>query len=164
VGGEGLVLPAHIFTIKLMYYFAYGSNMDLKQMKERCSSATLLGSAILNNYKIAFTIFSPLRKCGCADIVKSVGSTVPGLVYEISDADMIRLDNFEGHPIHYRRFSISVKMTDGADINCETYEVNKKSEAIAPSKNYLGIMLSAAETYKFPSTYTDQLRAIQTCD
>jgi gamma-glutamylcyclotransferase len=41
-----------------MYYFAYGSNLSLKQMAERCPEAKPKFTAILPNYKVIFTGWS----------------------------------------------------------------------------------------------------------
>src|SRR3989344_3074387 len=141
------------------YCFAYGSNMDLEQMKKRCPGSVLLGKAVLKDYRIAFSIFSDLRKCGCADIQCVPGSEVWGLLYRISDSDLDALDEYEGHPVHYRRISCSVTDETGVVRNVETYEVvNKNAEHLPPSEEYLGIMVHAAEKFSFPGAYQSFLR------
>lgn len=35
-------------------YIAYGSNMDMEQMKFRCPDAQLLGTGILENWRLMF--------------------------------------------------------------------------------------------------------------
>jgi len=64
-------------------------------MKERCLGSTLIGAAVLDNFKIDFTIYSPKWKCGCADIVKEKGQKVWGLVYSLTKDDLKLLDSFE---------------------------------------------------------------------
>jgi len=51
------VVPHTDDTELLHYYFAYGSNMNIPQMNERCGvgSFEILGVAILENYKLTFT-------------------------------------------------------------------------------------------------------------
>ncbi len=39
---------------KCEIYAAYGSNMNLRQMALRCPSAEILGSGVLENYKLTF--------------------------------------------------------------------------------------------------------------
>ena len=143
------------------YYFAYGSNMDETQMQERCPSAKLLGVAVLDNYELAFTIYSPKRECGCADIVRKNGSTVYGLLYQLDDADLARLDTFEGCPIHYQRISVPI-MLDGKKMTAETYEVVTKQPGQIPSGHYLGLLRAAAEKYGFPKEYRMLLDAFET--
>ena len=42
-------------TIK---YFAYGSNLDLPQMKRRCPSSKLISKGSLSDYRLTFNRFS----------------------------------------------------------------------------------------------------------
>ena len=148
-----------------MKYFAYGSNMDQAQMRERCPDSKLIGKAVINGYKIAFTIFSPKRHCGCADILKSEGERVWGLLYEISDSDLASLDMYEAHPHKYRRFTVDVKDDAGTTYVAETYEVAaKEGEFIKPSKHYLGIMQQAAKDFDFSTEYILTLSEVPTND
>lgn len=144
-------------------YFAYGSNMDQGQMKERCPGAELLGPAALPGYRAAFTIFSPKRLCGCADIVSSEGDAVYGLLYRLSEEEMRRMDEFEGHPLHYQRITVRVVDGEGEEREAETYEVVEKKEGLAPSAHYLGLMREAAAKFRFPEGYQEFLRNTQTC-
>lgn len=41
-------------------YFAYGSNMNLAQMKQRCSSPKVLGIVRLPGYKVEFFGYSSI--------------------------------------------------------------------------------------------------------
>jgi gamma-glutamylcyclotransferase (GGCT)/AIG2-like uncharacterized protein YtfP len=144
-------------------YFAYGSNMDQDQMHERCSSAELLGPATLTGYRLAFTIFSPKRLCGCADIVPSHGDTVYGLLYRLSDVDMQTMDGFEGHPVHYRRIQVKVNGPEG-EIDAYSYEVVSKQDDIPPSEHYLGLLQAAADRFAFPESYQVFLQGIKIND
>ena len=132
-------------------------------MKERCPDAELVDKAKLENYKLAFTIYSPKRKCGCADILSSKGSIVWGLLYKLNEGDIFNLDRFEGSPIHYRRISIEVQNSEANLIRAETYEVvNKEKYFQAPSADYLGKIINAAIKYSFPKIYRDFLKKIPT--
>lgn len=142
-------------------YFAYGSNMDQDQMRERCPSAAVIGHAMLLNHRLAFTIFSPKRQCGCADVVPSPGDTVCGVLYHLTDADMAVLDEFEGHPVYYRRTLVSVQC-GGEEIEACIYEVVDKKETLPPSAHYLGLLQNAAAHFDFPEEYQSFLKGIQT--
>lgn len=133
-------------------YFAYGSNMNEAQIRGRCPDARLVGPAVLPGYRLAFTIFSPTRKCGCADVVASPADSVHGLLYELTDEDIASMDRHEGHPVHYRR--IPVRITSGREEKeAYTYEVVHKREGLKPSKEYLSLLQNAAEKHDFPSDY-----------
>ena len=56
-------------------YFAYGSNLDLEQMAQRCPDAEIVGPVRLENYELRF------RGSGFATVAPKKGSTVHGLVW-----------------------------------------------------------------------------------
>jgi 5-oxoprolinase (ATP-hydrolysing) len=149
----------------MKYYFAYGSNMDASQMARRCPDSKLVGPAFLNDYRVGFTIFSPRRQCGCADVVYSAGSVAPGLLYEVSDVDIESLDRYENVTESiYRRIEVRVATQDGTSVPCYTYEVVHKSPGLSPSKDYIGIMRRAAEQFSFPQEYQEFLANTKTID
>jgi hypothetical protein len=57
-----------------MLTFAYGSNMDWNQMRERCPSSRFVGIAVLRDHKLAFTRKSLKRGCGVADLIAEGGA------------------------------------------------------------------------------------------
>ncbi len=81
-----------------MLYFAYGSNMDWAQMRERCPSARFVGVARLPDHRLAFTRESVHWGSGVADALRESGRKLWGVVYEITDSDVGRLDRSEGLP------------------------------------------------------------------
>jgi gamma-glutamylcyclotransferase (GGCT)/AIG2-like uncharacterized protein YtfP len=146
-----------------MFYFAYGSNMNQAQMKERCPDAILRGGASLADYRLAFTIFSPNRLCGCADIVASKGDIVYGLLYQLTESDLYAMDRFEGHPNHYQRIVVSV-ISNNQEIDAYSYEVVNKQDELKPSKQYLELLQSAARLNNFPREYQVFLSTIKTLE
>lgn len=142
----------------MIYYFAYGSNLDKKQIKERCPESRLIGKCVLKNYKLAFTTFSIKRKYGCADIIKYDNDEVWGLYYSLTENDLKKLDKSEGHPYIYKRFSVDIIDEFDKHIKAESYEVvNKAHEHQKPSKEYLDILKLTAEKYGFPDSYKQLL-------
>ena len=88
-------------------YFAYGSNMWLKQMQARCPDHRLVGSGALKGYLWI------ISSRGYANIVKSSPDMVLGVVYEISDSDERNLDRYEGVATgSYRKELLSVEVDD----------------------------------------------------
>ncbi|KAM0560971.1 hypothetical protein ACHAPJ_003470 [Fusarium lateritium] len=72
------------------YYFAYGSNLHLQQMKRRCPGSKLIGSGKLRGYRWQ------INERGYANVIECQGHWVEGLVYEINARDEGRLDINEG--------------------------------------------------------------------
>lgn len=72
------------------YYFAYGSNLHLRQMKRRCPNSKFIGCARLSNYRWQ------INERGYANVLEAEGHWVDGLVYEIDQRDEAKLDINEG--------------------------------------------------------------------
>jgi hypothetical protein len=71
-------------------YFAYGSNLSLKQMAARCPESYYIGRAVLPDYRWQ------INQRGFANVIACPGFAVHGLVYELNDDDEARLDRSEG--------------------------------------------------------------------
>ena len=123
-----------------MYYFAYGSNLNRRQMAERCPGSEPLFVATLPNYRLLFAGWSRQRRGGVATIQRSQGDKVRGAVYEISEQCLKRLDKYEGYPEIYNRIKVTVFNEDGEPMEAITYIKVKQLEETQPSKEYLVII------------------------
>ena len=154
------------------YYLAYGSNMDEKQMKERCPNSKRIGKGLLHDHKIGFTRFSKKRDSAVADILVSPGDVVWGIIYELTENDLAKLDVNEGHPHAYIRKTLKISKVTGIhyyeddalpaskdflEMECETYEVVNKTFGLYPKLEYLRMMLDAAFEDFFPVAYQKTL-------
>ena len=126
-----------------MYYFAYGSNLNHRQLLERCPDNQLMFTATLQNYKLIFAGWSRLWRGGTASIKPFRGERVLGAIYEISDQDLGRLDKYTGYPDTYDR--VKVKVNAGQDyrplyVEAITHIKLKQSEETKPSPQYLSVI------------------------
>ncbi len=76
-----------------MRYFAYGSNMDHSQMRQRCPGAVSVGSLKLERFRLVFNYY--------ADIIPSEACSVYGGLWQITESHEKSLDHYEGYPDHY---------------------------------------------------------------
>lgn len=76
-------------------YMAYGSNMNLEQMADRCRTAEVVGKGILKNYEL---LFRGARHGAVATVEPREGSSVPVVLWEIGAWDEVALDCYEGYP------------------------------------------------------------------
>ena len=120
-----------------MHYFAYGSNLNRKQMLERCPDSEPKFVATLPNYKLIFVGWSRKWWGGVATIKRLRGERVPGAVYEVSEQCLRQLDRFESG---YDRFKVTVYDEDGEPIETITYIKSGQLEETQPSKEYLTII------------------------
>ena len=123
-----------------MYYFAYGSNLNKKQMLERCPDSKPRFVATLRNYKLVFVGWSRQWRGGVTSIKPFRGERVLGALYELSDRDLRRLDSYEGYPGSYNRLKVTVFDEDGESVEAITYIKSEQAEEIQPSKEYLSII------------------------
>ncbi len=123
-----------------MYYFAYGSNLNQRQMVERCPDSEPKFIASLPNYKLVFVGWSRQWRGGVASIRRFSGERVPGAIYEVSDRDLKRLDNYQGFPSNYNRLNVTVFDEDGEPVEVITYIKSVQSEETQPSKEYLSLI------------------------
>lgn len=123
-----------------MYYFAYGSNLVKKQMRERCPDSKPLYIATLPNYKRVFIGWSRKWRGGVASIKRFSGGKVTGAVYEISEACLRRLDKYEGYPATSERIKVIVFDEDSNPVEAVTYLVSGRLEETPPSKEYVTLV------------------------
>ncbi|KAI1749937.1 hypothetical protein F4782DRAFT_533019 [Xylaria castorea] len=71
-------------------YFAYGSNLHLTQMADRCPASVFKGKAVLSGYRWQ------INERGVANVVKSIDDYVEGLLYLVNPKDERSLDRSEG--------------------------------------------------------------------
>ncbi len=65
-----------------MYYFAYGSNLNHKQMNCRCPENKFIERAFLDNYRFVYDGYSNKWEGAVANILESVDSIVWGGLYK----------------------------------------------------------------------------------
>ena len=113
-----------------MLYFAYGSNLNLFQMKRRCKDSVFLKKYELKGYKLNFR-----SKYRAADIEKSKNSIVPGALFEISKSDEKKLDVYEDFPILYKKLYFTYY-----NKTVMTYIMVNKTEFRYPTEKYLNVV------------------------
>ena len=113
-----------------MLYFAYGSNLNLSQMKRRCKDSVFLKKINLENFRLTFR-----SRYRAADIEPKKNSLVPGGLFEISKSDEKKLDLYEEYPILYKKYYF---ILDGRKVM--TYTMVKKTPFRFPTERYLNVV------------------------
>ena len=129
-----------------MLYFAFGSNLNQKQMKRRCKDSKYIGCYSLKNYKLVFRNY--FLGGGVADIQKDKNSTVLGAIYKISKKDEKDLDVYEDYPKTYikKYFKILGKKV-------MFYYMPKKTIHVPPSKRYLNLIIQGYKDCGYKNNY-----------
>ena len=88
----------------MIYYFAYGSNLNHQQMKNiRCIGSKYLKAFFLKDYKLIFCHPNKLNKFGYANVIKKKGSRTPGGIWKITKKHEKILDQYEQFPDTYQK-------------------------------------------------------------
>lgn len=148
------------------YYFAYGSNMNLAQMKQRCSSAKVIGIARLPGYKVEFYGYSANWDGAQETVVPDPQSEVWGVLYELQVFDWDALDGYQdarsdglGQYFHY---PVEVIDREQGMIKAIIYKKNILNEAKPPSAEYLDFIMQGAKEQGLPEEYLTLLQTKET--
>lgn len=118
-------------------YIAYGSNMNIKQMAQRCPTAKVVENMYLKGYRLRFRggAFSAV-----ATVEPSPDDMVPITVWEIYPRDEESLDLYEGHPHLYRKETLNLNIR-GTSALAMIYIMNSEQHPYGcPSKYYFDII------------------------
>lgn len=80
------------------YYLAYGSNLNIRQMRYRCPGAKPIGITAIPDYEL---LYKGSKTGAYLTIEPKKNGIVPIAVWEVSDDDEKRLDAYEGCPTFY---------------------------------------------------------------
>ncbi len=87
------------------YYIAYGSNLNIAQMRWRCPTARIIGTAVLDGWRL---LFKGSKTGAYLTIEQQEGFSVPVAVWEVSSEDELRLDRYEGFPNFYYKKELTI--------------------------------------------------------
>lgn len=130
------------------FYFAYGSNLNLGELKAVCADAGLDGDAVepvaaawLPDMSLVFDYYSTSRGGGALNVRTVKGSLVSGYLLRLSPDAWRLIDRKEGHPAYYRRTSVTVLVEGGAYVPAATYIVTPERAQcfVPPTQDYLAI-------------------------
>lgn len=144
-----------------MLYFGYGSNMNRRQLLSRCATAQFRFRGKLPGYRLAYTRYSPRRRCGVLDLLPCRDGEVWGGVFSLQQHDWQRLDEFEFCCAEgYRRVRVEIQV-DGNPyyrLPAIAYEVcDKLADEVSPSDDYLAAVLTGARQCGLPDRYLQSL-------
>ena len=141
--------------MKKRYYIAYGSNLNIEQMKRRCPQARIIGTAEIKDYEL---LFKGSLTGSYLTIEKSMGSRVPVAVWETTEADETALDRYEGFPTFYYKaeMELDIKGIRTGRIrhrNCYVYIMHEERKIGVPSYYYVDTCLEGYRAFGFDESY-----------
>lgn len=137
------------------YYVAYGSNLNLSQMKNRCPRAKLVGTGYIKGYELSFKGL-PIGRACFATIDKRKGCTVPVGLFSITAADERALDIYEGYPRHYHKDTVTVSLAGGKTVKAMVYIMNSSAHPGSPSPGYIRTIEQGYDDCGLDRTYLNE--------
>ena len=138
-----------------LLYFAYGSNMSTKRLRERIPDARSVGIAVLKDYEFKCNKKS---KDG-----SSKGNITPlndaltwGVIFELPDEAISILDKAESG---YTRITVCVSI-GGQEMESETY-ISQEISTEQPYDRYMNYIIEGAREHGLPEDYVLSLSQIK---
>lgn len=137
--------------MKKRYYIAYGSNLNIRQMKMRCPSARIIGTSEISNYEL---LFKGSKTGSYLTIEPKIGESVPVAVWETTAKDEEALDRYEGFPTFYYKaeMELPVKRIHTGKIRNQkgyVYIMHENRPHGIPSDYYIRICLDGYHDFGF---------------
>jgi len=136
------------------YYFAYGSNMDPRQMQQRCPGAIPVGIGNLPFYK---TI---INSRGVASVINSPDNFASGILWAVSDNHLKTLDKKEGVNLGIYSKQVKTIRIKNLEIHSIIY-IATNNEVGKPRDGYLGKLLFGANHFNLGDNYISYLQSLK---
>ena len=142
----------------MKYYLAYGSNLNLSQMKIRCPGAKVAGTSVIEDYEL---LFKGSYSGSYLTIEQKKGGIVPVAVWAVTEADEAALDRYEGYPSFYYKKDIKVILDGGvpgftAGIDAFAYIMNEDRPIGIPSEHYVQVCLDGYRSFGFSPKFIEE--------
>lgn len=133
------------------YYIAYGSNLNVRQMKMRCPGATILGTAKLKGWEL---LFKGSKTGSYLTIEENEKCFVPVAIWEVTPSDEKALDRYEGYPAFYYKKDIKlqckgIRTGKRRTITAFAYIMHEERPIGIPSEFYMKTCFDGYESFNF---------------
>lgn len=140
-----------------MYYFAYGSNMSEDRLGSRIHVLNCLGKARLPGYDLRCDKIGQHDGSGKFTVIESHLDNVWGVLFELSDAALDKLDKIEGPG--YQRLRVQVNAPEAGIVTALAYQARPgmRDDALKPFDWYLELAVAGARKHGLPEHYIHRL-------
>ena len=139
------------------YYIAYGSNLNINQMKRRCPTARVIGTGFIEDYEL---LFKGSKTGGYLTIEKAEGKSLPVAIWKVTETDEQALDRYEGYPTFYYKADVEIDIKGiktGKEYRKKAfvYIMHEDRDVGMPSKYYVMTCLEGYKTFGFSPKYLE---------
>ena len=133
------------------YYIAYGSNLNVPQMRMRCPGATILGTATLKGWEL---LFKGSKTGSYLTIEECDGGSIPLVIWELTESGEAALDRYEGFPSFYYKKDIrlqykGIRSGRRRTVTAFAYIMHEDRPIGIPSNLYMRVCLEGYDTFFF---------------
>ena len=137
------------------YYAAYGSNLNIQQMKQRCPSARTIGTSTIPDYEL---LFKGNHRGAYLTIEARLDAEVPVGIWEVDPEAEMALDQYEDYPTLYYKKEMILPVHEFAsggikDRPVFVYIMDESHPLAMPSREYIEICLVGYEDFNFDGSY-----------
>jgi len=141
--------------------------MLTERLAKRCSSAACRNVASVPGYRFTFSKRS-VDLSGKGNILAAAGKTVFGVLFDLDERHLAKLDSLEGVGYGYDRidqFQIQMPGSDEA-LQVITYLADKAhtDENLSPYHWYLDLVLAGARQHGLPNEYVQNIEATRSVE
>lgn len=138
-------------------YLAYGSNLNIRQMKRRCPGAMIFGTALLKNWRLAF---KGSKSGSYLTIEPCQGACVPAAVWVVTENNIAALDRYEGFPDFYykKEMTVNIKRSDSffKNVDAFVYIMREDRPYGQPNPYYVEICRKGYRSFGFDENVLDE--------
>ena len=149
-GGPRRLDGDRVVPTRWHFYFAYGSNLCVRQMALRCPDAADPRPAVLADHDWL------INQRGVATVEPLAGNQVHGVLWQLSGDDLATLDSAEGVPVRYRRERLTVHTHEGP--SPAWVYIDHRVTPGPPRPGYLPRIIDGAVHHGLPQRWIDFLR------
>jgi len=146
-------------------YFAYGFNLNLMQMRQKCSRARVAGIARLPGYKLGFYEHTVVWDGAMETLIPDGQSQVWGVLYSLNASEWEELDSYEDARVDgsgaYFHFPVEVIDVDRSAKQAMVFLKARLGKPELPSTEYMAVLLQGAQDQGLPAEYIAQLQHIE---
>ena len=137
------------------YYIAYGSNLNIPQMRMRCPGASIIGTSVIEDYQL---LFKGSKTGSYLTIEPMEGAEVPVVIWEVTETDEKALDRYEGYPNFYykKEMTLDIKGIRTGKVrrrDAFAYIMHEERELGIPSWYYVNTCLDGYRAFGFDEKY-----------